>query len=175
VSLKHPGERQSAQSRSDNDDGLLHAALLCRADTRRRWSAPKADGTSDLGKETLTDQNHLHRCTSDVRRVGPRNIAFRDLVTITRHQVRHWAAWHRHITLAMLALAFLTAVAADAAPQRPAGPNHFDHSLDPIMLTMPEIRRLFGAICNPPAASTARLLHWSIWRRRHRATARRSH
>lgn len=36
VSLKHPGERQPAQSRSDDGDGLLHAALLCRADTRRR-------------------------------------------------------------------------------------------------------------------------------------------
>jgi hypothetical protein len=89
--------------------------------------------------------------------------------------VRHWASWHRHITLALLALAFLTNVAADAAPQRPAGPHHFDHSLDPITLTVLEIRRLFGAICNPPAVSTARLLHWSIWRRRHQATALRSH
>ncbi|WP_329438156.1 hypothetical protein [Streptomyces canus] len=86
--------------------------------------------------------------------------------------MRHWASWHRHITLAMLALAFLTAV---AAPQRPAGPHHFDHSLDPITLTVPEIRRLIDAICNPPAVSTARLLHWSIWRRRHQTTARRSH
>ncbi|MFF2167853.1 IS701 family transposase, partial [Streptomyces sp. NPDC058175] len=34
-------------------------------------------------------------------------------------QVRHWTSWHRHITLAMLALAFLTALAADAAPNRP--------------------------------------------------------
>ncbi|AQY20616.1 hypothetical protein T261_08404 [Streptomyces lydicus] len=42
----------------------------------------------DLGKETLTDQNHLHRCTSDVRRVDPRNIVFRDFVTITRHSAR---------------------------------------------------------------------------------------
>nr|WP_052397531.1 hypothetical protein [Streptomyces sp. NRRL F-5123] len=31
-------------------------------------------------------------------------------------QVRHWTARHRHITLAVLALAILTAPAADAAP-----------------------------------------------------------
>ncbi|MFE5301846.1 hypothetical protein [Streptomyces sp. NPDC056632] len=42
---------------------------------------------------------------------------------LDHYQVRTWTAWHRHITLAMLALAFLTAVAADAAPQRPPGPN----------------------------------------------------
>ncbi len=41
-------------------------------------------------------------------------------VGLDHYQVRHWTSWHRHITLAMLALAFLTALAADAAPQRPA-------------------------------------------------------
>ena len=97
--------------------------------------------------------------------------AAKSQVGLDHYQVRHWSSWHRHITLA---LAFLTVV-ADAAPQRPAGPHHFDHSLDPIVLTVPEIRRLFGAVCNPPAVSTARLLHWSIWRRHHQATARRSH
>lgn len=96
-------------------------------------------------------------------------------VGLDHYQVRHWTSWHRHITLAMLALAFLTAVAADAAPQRPAGPHHFDHSRDPITLTAPEIRPLFGAVCNPPAVSTARLQHWPTWRRHHQATARRSH
>ncbi|WP_434975675.1 IS701 family transposase [Streptomyces bluensis] len=101
--------------------------------------------------------------------------AAKSQVGLDHYQVRHWTSWHRHITLAMLALAFLTAVAADAAPQRPAGPHYFDHSLDPVTLTVPEIRRLFGAVFNPPAVSTARLLHWSIWRRHHQATARRSH
>ncbi|GAA3289214.1 hypothetical protein GCM10020295_00610 [Streptomyces cinereospinus] len=38
-------------------------------------------------------------------------------VGLDHYQVRHWTSWHRHITLAMLALAFLTAVAASAAPQ----------------------------------------------------------
>lgn len=37
---------------------------------------------SGLGKETLNDQNHLDRCTSDVRRRNPWDIVFRDQMTI---------------------------------------------------------------------------------------------
>lgn len=36
-----------------------------------------------LGMETLNDQNHLHRCTSDVLRRNLRNIGFRDQITIS--------------------------------------------------------------------------------------------
>ncbi|MFC7818970.1 hypothetical protein ACFUTR_30605 [Streptomyces sp. NPDC057367] len=53
-------------------------------------------------------------------------------VGLDHYQVRHWTAWHRHITLDMLALAFLTALAANAAPQRPADPHHPARSRDPI-------------------------------------------
>jgi hypothetical protein len=90
-------------------------------------------------------------------------------------QVRHWTSWHRHITLAMLALAFLTAGAAGQAPNGPDDPRHPAHSLDPMLLTAPEIRHLFAASFGPPDLSAARLLHWSTWRRRHQATARHSH
>ncbi|MFF5728256.1 hypothetical protein [[Kitasatospora] papulosa] len=38
-------------------------------------------------------------------------------VGLDHYQVRHWTSWHRHITLAMLALAFLSSLAADAAPK----------------------------------------------------------
>lgn len=75
----------------------------------------------------------------------------------------------------MLALAFLTALAADAAPQPPSNTYHFVHSRLPITLTVPEIRRLLVAVFTPPAITASRLLHWSTWRRRHQATARRSH
>ncbi|WP_430541581.1 IS701 family transposase [Streptomyces malaysiensis] len=96
-------------------------------------------------------------------------------VGLDHYQVRHWTSWHRHITLAMLALAFLTALAADAAPDRTASTHHLAHSRDPITLTIPEIRHLLAAVFTPPAVTAARLLHGSIWRRRHQATARRSH
>nr|WP_146252221.1 hypothetical protein [Streptomyces carminius] len=94
---------------------------------------------------------------------------------VARLERAHWAAWHRHITLAMLALAFLTALAADAAPDRPVDPIHPTRDSEPITLTVPEIRHLLAAAFTAPATTAARLLHWSHWRRRHQATARRSH
>jgi hypothetical protein len=64
---------------------------------------------------------------------------------------RHWTSWHRHITLARLTLAFLTALAADAAPQRPTDPHHPARGSNPIALTVPKIRRLFRAVFHRPA------------------------
>jgi hypothetical protein len=75
----------------------------------------------------------------------------------------------------MLAHAFLTTLAADAIPSRPAVPNRSIRSTDPIDLTVPKIRHLLGALLNPPITSPGKLLHWSSWRRRHQATSRRSH
>ncbi|GEC05292.1 hypothetical protein SSP24_29470 [Streptomyces spinoverrucosus] len=75
----------------------------------------------------------------------------------------------------MLALAFLTALAASTALDRTADPHQPARSRDPIALTVPEIRHLLAAVLTPPAMTTARLLHWSAWRRRHQATARRCH
>lgn len=87
--------------------------------------------------------------------------AAKSQVGLDHYQVRNWTSWHRHITLAMLALAFLAALAADMAPERPADAHHLARSRDPITLTVPEIRRLFGALLNSLAVSAARLLHWS--------------
>jgi SRSO17 transposase len=96
-------------------------------------------------------------------------------VGLDHYQVRNWTSWHRHITLAMLALVFLAALAVGAAPDRAVDPHHPTSSREPMPLTVPEIRRLFAACLVPPAMSVARLVHWSTWRRRHQATARRSH
>ncbi|MFF7551262.1 IS701 family transposase [Streptomyces canus] len=96
-------------------------------------------------------------------------------VGLDHYQVRHWTAWHRHITLAMLALAFLTVLAADATPTRPAEPDRPVRSTDPIDLTVPEIRHLLGSLLSSPSTSVSTLLRWSTWRRYHQAAARRSH
>ncbi|AXG82928.1 IS701 family transposase [Streptomyces paludis] len=101
--------------------------------------------------------------------------AAKSQVGLDHYQVRHWTSWHRHITLAMLALVFLAAVAADAAPKRPTHPHRPARSSEPIPLTVPEIRHLLTTVLGPPAVTAARMLHWSIWRRRHQATARLSH
>lgn len=96
-------------------------------------------------------------------------------VGLDHYQVRHWTSWHRHITLAMLGLAFLTALATSAAPEPPASKHHLARSRDSITLPVPEIRHLLAAVFDPPPVAEARLLHWSDWRRRNQATARRSH
>ncbi|BBC98677.1 hypothetical protein SRO_7501 [Streptomyces rochei] len=96
-------------------------------------------------------------------------------VGLDHYQVRNWTARHRHITLAMLALAFLAVAVDDARPSRPADPNRAARSGEPVDLTVPEIRRLVDALLSPPTSSLSRLLQWSQWRRSHQASARRSH
>jgi SRSO17 transposase len=86
-------------------------------------------------------------------------------VGLDQYQVRTWRGWHRHITLAMLALAFLAAIATISPPATRRS----------IALTMPEIRRLLATIVFNPSPSTSQILHWSQWRRHHQAHARRCH
>lgn len=86
-------------------------------------------------------------------------------VGLDHYQCRQWKAWYRFTTLAMLALAMLTAIAIIcAAPQDGL-----------IALTVPEIRRLLHllALATPPDIQLA--MRWSLWRRRHQATAKASH
>ena len=104
-------------------------------------------------------------------------------VGLDHYQVRTWTGWHRFVTLAMLALAFLRAGAAAAAPARPADPWHYARHGGPIALTAAEIRRLFnGLVITPlqprlatPLRAISDIQRWSNWRRHHQGRARRSH
>jgi SRSO17 transposase len=87
-------------------------------------------------------------------------------VGLDHYQVRGWTAWHRHVTLALLALAVLTVIAAT----QPSSTTD-----DRIPLTLPEIRRLLAALVLIRHRSLTDVLRWSNWRRRHQATARRCH
>jgi SRSO17 transposase len=93
--------------------------------------------------------------------------ASKGLAGLDEHQVRTWTSWHRWVTLAMLALAFLTITAATehASPPPPGQ----------IPLTRPEIARLFTALAAQPRHTPQHLLHWSAWRRRHQHRAKTSH
>jgi SRSO17 transposase len=86
-------------------------------------------------------------------------------VGLDHYQVRTWTGWHRHVTLAMLALAFLAVIATTSPPA----------TRQTIALTMPEIRRLLATIVFAPNRLTSQVLHWSQWRRRHQAKARQCH
>jgi SRSO17 transposase len=104
-------------------------------------------------------------------------------VGLDHYQVRTWAGWHRHVTLAMLALAFLATCAAPASPGPAADPWHHARDGGAIPLTAAEIRRLFSGLVITPIRALARtpdriisdIQHWSGWRRRHQGQARRSH
>jgi SRSO17 transposase len=90
-------------------------------------------------------------------------------VGLDQHQVRRWTSWHRFTTLALAALAILAICAADTR----TADRHAQ--LDMIELTVNEIRRLINVLLVRPTRSIAHRLHWSNWRRRHQARARRAH
>ncbi len=91
-------------------------------------------------------------------------------VGLDHYQRRGWTAWHRTILLTMIALAILVIATTN---QRP---DHVDARHDELVaLSVGELRRLITAdqrLTRPDSTTTIR---WSWWRRRHQATARRSH
>jgi SRSO17 transposase len=90
----------------------------------------------------------------------------KNTVGLDQHQVRRWKSWHRYTTLAMLAHALLTVIAAWER-------HHHSHA-DLIPLTVNEIRRLFAKITAPDHPA-GHWLAWSQWRRQHQARAITSH
>jgi hypothetical protein len=93
---------------------------------------------------------------------------------LDHYQVRRYQAWYRHVTLSMLAQAFLAVQRARAAVG--AGGAERAELAEPLVpLSVPEIRRLLCLLVWSPPAEPARVLGWSWWRRRHQARARRSH
>jgi len=94
---------------------------------------------------------------------------------LDHYQVRGWTPWHRHITLAMLALAFLAIAAVRHAPPRQPTAHEIAHQHVPLRLTVPEIRRLFTALHDTFEHSRDHLLRWSAWRTRHQTRAQASH
>jgi hypothetical protein len=90
------------------------------------------------------------------------------LTGLDEHQVRRSTSWHRWVTLAMLAHAFVTVI---TAAERDATPT--PDGLIPI--TVNEQRRLIDALILRPHRALDRLRHWSTWRRRHQARARFRH
>ena len=89
-------------------------------------------------------------------------------VGLDQYEVRTWTAWHRHVTLAMLALAFLTVVRAAAiggtgnrrSPGRPPAahrPGDPDPARQPRRPAAPHSRRRDRMVTlakAPPAAGT---------------------
>jgi len=94
--------------------------------------------------------------------------ASKGLTGLDEHQVRRWDSWYRWTTLAMLATAFLTIIAATEHARHPA-------PADQIPLTRSEIAWLFSTLLIQPASARQHRLRWSTWRRRHQRRAKTSH
>jgi SRSO17 transposase len=94
--------------------------------------------------------------------------ATKGLAGLDEHQVRRWNSWHRWVTLAMLAAAFLTVTAASERTRHPAGTGL-------IPLTRNETAYLLMALASQPTHGHAHRLGWSRWRRRHQHTAQQCH
>lgn len=85
---------------------------------------------------------------------------------LDEYEVRTWQAWHRPITLSLLAHAFLVALQVQA--KKGAADRV-------IPLTVPEIRRLLIERLWHTRSDAAQILAWSCWRRRHQARAMHCH
>jgi len=92
-------------------------------------------------------------------------------VGLDQGQVRTWISWHRWSTAALTAYAFLVIAALH---EHRATTGHDPPDLIPI--TCPELQHLLTAtVLPPPRRDLDHVNHWSHWRRRHQATARRCH
>jgi hypothetical protein len=92
-------------------------------------------------------------------------------VGLADYEVRSWHGWYRHITLAMLALAFLVAMrlTLNAAPP----PSGTDGPSRPVVdFSLGEIRHLISRLLLSMGIALEHIFAWSIWRRMHQAVAK---
>jgi len=90
----------------------------------------------------------------------------------TKTRVRSYIGWYRHITLVLLALAYLAGICATERFST-VHPTTSESATRPsaLALTMPEVRHLLARLIWPLSSSTRRVLAWSWWRRCHQSTA----
>jgi hypothetical protein len=62
----------------------------------------------------------------------------KDLLGLTQYQVRKWTPWHRHVTIAMLALAFLAVTRARLIASDTAGESAGDQGKEPLPQESPD-------------------------------------
>ena len=100
---------------------------------------------------------------------------------LDHYEVRSWLAWYRHITLVLLAHAFLSIICAQDKTKATLEVSSSSDSLSssPVVveapLTIPEVRHLLAHLIWPLSSSAILVPVWSSWRRRHRHLACSSH
>lgn len=84
---------------------------------------------------------------------------------LDQYEVRSYVGWYRHITLVLLAYAFLLSCCRLAAP----APDESDSGSPPalIALTVSEVQHLLAHLLLPAPTSVPLIMHWSLFRRTH--------
>jgi hypothetical protein len=91
---------------------------------------------------------------------------------LDHYEVRSFIGWYRHITLVLLALAFVTGICAtEHCSTSPPVPSAFPTRLTILPLTVPEVRHLLAWLIWPSPSSAYQVLAWSWWRRSHQSRA----
>lgn len=99
--------------------------------------------------------------------------AAKEEIGFDQYEVRLWTSWYRHITLAMLAHAYLTVIRTQMVRSNPTDLREM--ALELLPLTVAEVRHLLWQTAWPHGPPLWFILAWSRWRRRHQASAKRSH
>jgi SRSO17 transposase len=91
---------------------------------------------------------------------------------LDHYEVRSFVGWYRHITLVLLALAYLAGICATERSS-PVPPTAFRPASTAavLALTVPEVRHLLARLIWPASSSAPRVLAWSWWRRSHQSRA----
>jgi hypothetical protein len=88
---------------------------------------------------------------------------------LDQYEVRSYLGWYRHLTLVMLAYAFLVSICVQVQLSQDACAQ--DQSTVPspplIALTPSEVRHLLAHLFFPASTAAPFLLQWSWWRRQH--------
>ncbi|HJT56514.1 MAG TPA: IS701 family transposase [Ktedonobacteraceae bacterium] len=87
---------------------------------------------------------------------------------LDHYEVRSFIGWYRHITLVMLAAAYLVGICAQAHVSCPVAVLSMPVLLP---LTVAEVRHLLARLIWPASSSVRRVLTWSWWRRVHQSWA----
>lgn len=90
-------------------------------------------------------------------------------VGLDQYEVRSWHGWHRHMTLALWAYAFLVHCACRERQKKSVD------DLDKIEVTVPEVRTLLKFLAWRRLHAIIYIIYWSHWRRRHQYAAETSH
>ena len=95
---------------------------------------------------------------------------------LDHYEVHSDLGWYRHITLVMLAQAFLTGICIEslslaAAAPSPAGGRDACPPRALLPLPVPEVRQVLGRLIWSAPSSARSVLAWAWWRRCHRSRA----